>query len=303
MHLRPSPRAVAAACGAAGVLATLALAAASFGPARPAAAQTLSGFDVYRSNCGGCHELYDPENPKRTRQDWDSILTRMVKQRGATLNKQEYTAVLNYLDSFNREKREIKWVEEPAKPRKASFDPKLSGKLPAEWVDLTVGADEEIPWAVQTDAAGKAAYVQPLKSAGENQFPTLLDNTGLVQSGGATARMQILSGKGALGAGIVFGFRNAQSYYGVRISPRDVVLYEVQAGRRALLARSATPAPLKQWHSLALDISGKAVKVSLNGKPLPELARSIEGYRGGRMGIHTQGDTVAMFDQWELAVK
>jgi hypothetical protein len=289
------------ACGAAAVLAVLALAA--LPATRPALAQTLSGLDVYRSNCTGCHDLYDPEDPKRSRKEWDEILTRMVKQRGATLNKQEYAAVLNYLDSFNRERREIRWLEEPAKSRKVAFDPKDSGKLPPEWVDVTGGGDVEIPWAVQGDAAGKTAYVQPLKSAEQGHYPILVDNTGLVESGGAATRLQIVSGKGAVGAGIVFGFRNPQSYYGVRVSPRDVVLYEVQGGRPALLARASTPAPLKQWHTLGVQVAGKDVKVTLNGKPVPELARSIGSYRGGRFGIHTQGDTVAMFDQWQLDVK
>src|SRR5688572_33453037 len=81
---------------------------------RQAPAQALSGLDIYRSNCDGCHELYDPENPKRTRQQWETILTRMVKVRGATLNQQEFATVLNYVDSFNRPRREIQWIETPA---------------------------------------------------------------------------------------------------------------------------------------------------------------------------------------------
>src|SRR3954465_9712576 len=78
---------------------------------RPAHAQVLSGFDLFRTNCEGCHELPDPEDTKHSRKDWEAILTRMVKQRGATLNDREFQAVLNYVDSFNRPKREIQWVE------------------------------------------------------------------------------------------------------------------------------------------------------------------------------------------------
>jgi hypothetical protein len=270
---------------------------------RPAPAQVLSGYDVYRSHCDGCHELYDPEDPKRTRKQWEEILTRMVKVRGATLNQQEFTAVLNYLDSFNRPRREIQWVDTPAKPHKATFSAADAGKLPQDWVDLTIGADEQIPWAVQTDPASKAVYVSPLKAAGENQFPALIDNTGIVRNGGATARMQMVSGKGTVGAGVIFGFRNPQSYYGVRISPRDVVLYEVQGGQRALLGRAPVSLPLKQWHTLGVDLTGPGVKVSLNGKPVPALDRAIQSYQGGRLGVHTQGDTVALFDQWQVTVK
>jgi hypothetical protein len=269
---------------------------------RPADSQALSGFDLFRSNCDGCHELYDPEEPKRTRQQWDAILTRMVKVRGATLNQQEFQAVLNYLDSFNRPRREINWVETPAKARKAVFTAADAGKLPAEWVDLTVGGDAQVPWAVQADPASKALYLSPLKSAGEGEFPVLIDNSGIVESGGVSVRAQLVSGK-SVGAGVVFGFRNPQSYFGVRLSPRDVILYEVQGGQRALLARSPMAVPLKQWHTLGVEIAGKQVKVSLNGKPVPELGRTLAAYRGGRLGVHTQADTVALFDQWAVSVR
>jgi hypothetical protein len=296
--MTPSPSRILA-------LGTLALGTVFFAAltARPAPAQALSGFDLYRSNCDGCHELYDPESPKRTRMEWDTIINRMIKVRGATLNPQQHQAVLNYLDSFNRPKREIKWVEAPAKSRKAVFAAADSGKLPAEWVDQVVGADTDIPWAVSVDPATKAAFVGPLKGAGENQFPLLLDNTGLLQSGSLQARMQIVSGKGKLGAGVVFGFRNSQSYYGCRISPTDVVLYEVQGGQRALLARVPMTLENKKWHTLGVDLAGKEVKVSVDGTPQPALTRTLAAYQGGRTGVHTQGDTVALFDQWQITVK
>jgi hypothetical protein len=270
---------------------------------RPARAQALSGFDVYRSNCGGCHDLYDPETPARTRKAWDTILTRMVKVRGATLNTQEYNAVLNYLDSFNRPHREIKWVDAPARTHKAAFAAPDAGKLPADWVDITVGGDSQVPWAVQADPAAKAFYLSPLKTVGEGEYPVLIDNTGIVNNGAASVRAEILSGKGAVGAGLVFGFRNPQSYFGVRFSGRDIVLYEVQSGQRALLARAPTSLPLKEWHALSVDVADRNVKVSLDGKPVPELSRPLNDYRGGKLGVHTQGDTVALFDQWQVTVR
>jgi hypothetical protein len=297
MQQQSSWKVAAAALAAAGVLIGIGLS------PSPAPAQALSGFDVFRSNCGGCHELPDPEDPKRTRQAWDVILTRMVKERGATLSKQEYAAVLSYLDSFNREKRDIKWVDTPAQSHATQLKAADAGKLPTQWVDLTIGAEQEIPWAVQADPQGKVVYLSPLKSAATDQFPVLIDNSGIVQSGTATARLQVLSGKGKLGAGLVFGFRSPQQYYGVRISPRDIVLYEVNGGQRALLARAAVAAPLKQWHTLSVDVADKAVKVSLNGKPVPSLNQTLQSYKGGRVGINTQEDTVALFDQWTVSVK
>jgi len=297
MPQQSSWKLAASTAAASGILIGIALS------ARPAPAQALSGFDVFRTNCAGCHELPDPEDPKRTRQAWDTILVRMVKDRGATLSRQEHAAVLSYLDSFNRERREIKWLETPAGSHAMQLKAADAGKLPAQWVDLTAGAEHEVPWAVQADPTGKIVFLSPLKAAEENQFPLLIDNSGIIQSAAAAARLQVVSGKGKLGAGIVFGFRSPQQYYGVRVSPRDLVLYEVNSGQRQLLARAAVSAPLKQWHTLGLDIAGKAVKVTMNGKPVPELSQTIQTYKGGRLGINTQEDTVALFDQWSVTVK
>jgi hypothetical protein len=269
---------------------------------RPAPAQ-LSGADLFRANCDGCHELPDPEEPKRSRQQWETIVIRMVKVRGATLNATEQKAVLNYLDSFNREPRQIKWLDAAAKPHKATFAAADAGKLPADWVDLTTGGDTEVPWAVQVDPSTKAAFVTPLKPASEREYPALIDNTGVLNDGTLTTRTQIVSGKTSPGAGILFGFRSPQSYYGARISDRDVVLYECEGGRRALLARMPVAIPLKQWHTLSVELAAKSVKISLDGKPLPSITRALPAYRGGRTGLHTQADTVALFDQWQVDVK
>jgi hypothetical protein len=268
----------------------------------PAPAQALSGLDLFRSRCDGCHELPEPDSPKRGRQAWDELLTRMIRVRGAVVSPSEKQSLLNFLDSFNREPREIRWLEEPATSRKAVFLPTDVGKLPAEWVDLTIGSDDAIPWAVQAEANGKQPFLTPLKPAPDTQFPVLIHNLGIVKNGTASARIQLLAGKSA-GAGIIFGYRSPQAFFGARISARDVVLYEMQNGQRALRARAGLALPPKQWHTLAVSISGQGIEVSVNGKTIPELRRTLDSYRGGKVGLHTQGDTVARIDQWELAVR
>lgn len=262
-------------------------------------AQTLSGIDLFKTRCDGCHELPEPDDPKRPRMVWDQIVSRMIKVRGAVLNVPEKNTLLNYLDSFNREPRQIKWVDEPAKSRTAALPIGDVGKLPTEWVDVTLGADDPIPWAIQGDT--KTSYLMPLKGAPESQFPALIDNTGIVQNGKAAVRVQLVSGKSA-GAGVIFGYKSPQSYFGVRVSPQNVMLYEVQNGQRALRARAPMTVSVKQWHAVTVEIKDRTVITTLDGKPLPELTRTLEAYRGGRLGLHTQADTVAMFDQWAITV-
>lgn len=271
-------------------------------PLGAAPAQVVSGFDVFRSNCGGCHELYDPENPVRTREQWDEILTRMVQLRGATLSKPEHAAVLSYLDSFNRPKGENVWVEAPARSHALALAPADVGKLPSPWVELTPGADRPVPWAVQGDPAAKAFYLSPLKTVAQERVTAIIDNSGFVESGSVVTRLQVVSGRGAVGAGIVFGYVGPQSFYTVRLSPSGVALYEARGGPPAPLARTEMPLAQKQWHVLRADLAGGEVKISVDGKPVPELSRALPGYRAGRVGLHTHGDTVAVFDQWEVTV-
>ena len=278
--------------------------AALMAPLSPGAApaQVLSGFDVFRSNCGGCHEPYDPESPVRTREQWDEILTRMVQIQGATLSKPEHAAVLSYLDSFNRAKRETTWVDAPARSHTSTLAPADLGKLPAPWMELTPGVDTPVPWAVQGDPVAKTLYLSPLKTVAQERLTAIIDNSGIVENGRMVTRLQVVSGRGAVGAGILFGYVGAQSFYCVRLSSTGVALYEERGGPPLLLARAEMPLPQKQWHTLRVDLAGGEVKINVNGKPVTELSRALPGYRAGRLGLHTQGDTVAVFDQWEVTV-
>jgi hypothetical protein len=278
--------------------------AALIAPLSPGAApaQVVSGFDVFRSNCGGCHELYDPESPVRTREQWDEILTRMVQLRGATVSKPEQAAVLSYLDSFNRPKAETVWVEAPARSHTSTLAPADLGKLPLPWVELTPGADTPVPWAAQGDPAAKALFLSPLKTVSQEQVTAIIDNSGLVENGSIKTRLQVVSGRGALGAGVVFGYVGPQSFYSARLSPSGAALFEERGGPPTLLARAEMPLPQKQWHALRVDLAGGEVKISVNGVPIPELTRALPAYRAGRLGLHTQGDTVAVFDQWEVMI-
>src|SRR6059058_955296 len=125
----------------------LCLAAAVAAGARPVpAAQQQSGLDVFRTNCDVCHDLPDPERPKRTRAEWETVLTKMVKEKGASLNKPEFAAVLDYLDSFNVVHRAVAWNDKPAAAHRFAFDAAPAGPAPDPWINQTIGAPGESPW-------------------------------------------------------------------------------------------------------------------------------------------------------------
>lgn len=268
-----------------------------------APAQGAGGLDVFRTHCDGCHDLPDPESPHRTKAEWEAVLNKMVKEKGAALNKQEFSAVLGYLDSFNQPAREVRWKGGPAATHRAVFDPKQAGRLPDPWVSVSTGSQADHPWALQADAAGRQAFLAPSRGAADGEQLLLLDNSGSLTSGTVTARLRIARGKGPTGAGVVFGFRSPQSFLGARLSPttKDLILYDVEQGERALIGRAPAAVAADQWVVLALALSPKQVQLSLNGKTA--LTRPLERYKGGRVGLATEGATVAGFDQWAVEVR
>src|SRR5262245_6554183 len=144
-------------------------------PAAPGV-QGMSGLDVFRTNCDGCHDLPDPERPKRTRAEWEAVLQKMVKEKGASLNKQEFAAVLDYLDGFNAVRRVVAWNDKPAATHRFAFDTAQPGPAPDPWVNQTVGAPGDTPWVLERDAAGKGCTLVPRAGVGEGQTQLLLDN-------------------------------------------------------------------------------------------------------------------------------
>lgn len=269
----------------------------------PAPAQVLSGYDLFRMHCDGCHDLPDPENPRRTREQWQQVLKEMVEVRGATLSPREMTAVLNFLDSFNQPRREIEWVETPAPAISLLFRPQQAGPLPESWVPLIPRSNNVTPWAVQTDATGRLAFLAPSRPAAAGEQSLLLDNRGIVTNGTIATRLRLASGKQPA-AGIVFGFRNEQRYFGARIGapgPTGLLLYEIDPDGQALLGRVATSARVGDWVTLSLTLAAKEATIAVDGKPA--LRRPVERYRGGHVGLATFGDTIAWFDRWSVAVR
>jgi hypothetical protein len=264
----------------------------------PADGQALSGADLYQANCQGCHELYDPESPRRSRAEWDAILTKMIQEQGAALSVRERAAVLAFLDSFNRPPREILWRESAAASRVVEFAAPEEASPPPEWVELTLGSDEVIPWGIAPASTGGG--VAPLRRASEGRLPALVDNSGVVRDGAVTARMRLSSPAG--GGGVLIGYRSPRSFYGVRVGARDVILFETQGDRRARLARVVRETPVGEWVTLVVQIRNGEARVRLNDQALPGLTRTLPAYHaagGGWAGLHTQSNGGASFNRWE----
>lgn len=269
-------------------------------------AQVNNGYFVLQNNCKGCHPLSitDPEIKKRPRKEWDKILTRMIKERGASLNKREYALLLDYLDSFNYLPKEINWVTGPARSHQVTFSAKQMPQVPQPLVAQTSGTGKVTPWIMGQDLKAKSLFVAPSRPAKDGQYPMLIDNSGMVKDGAVSVKMRIDAGKGRLGAGLVIGYLGPSSYFGVRISPtsNDLVLYRVTPDARSLLARVRLKVDVDAWHTLAIQVKGGEATVTFNGQKMAQMSRPLPNYRAGHVGFGTQGVTMAQFDGWSVQV-
>jgi len=267
-------------------------------PAQRASGQALAGADLFKANCGGCHELPDPEETPRERGEWQRLVRQMI-ERGATLDAREAKSVVDYLDSFNKTARSIRWSREPAASHRLAVASLTA--LGENWVDIVAGGDARIPWKLTAQPSGK--LLQPNRTGTGREIPLLIDNSGLITNGLISSRIQLLSAAGTGGGGIVFGFKDAQNFYGARLGGRDIILYEVKNGQRALLGRVRFATPEKQWRTLSVALTGELVKVSLDGKELTALTQQLKDYKGGLAGMQVQGGGAAGFDSWSVEVR
>ncbi|MDE0316206.1 MAG: hypothetical protein OXM61_15005 [Candidatus Poribacteria bacterium] len=57
---------------------------------------------VFEANCGQCHELRSPSNRSMTATQWESVVKRMVREKGAEISENDQTNIVHYLKSAAR---------------------------------------------------------------------------------------------------------------------------------------------------------------------------------------------------------
>ncbi|MCE2402874.1 hypothetical protein J4G08_18570 [Candidatus Poribacteria bacterium] len=57
---------------------------------------------VFETNCGQCHELRSPSNRSMTATQWEAVVQRMVRDKGAEISDDDQTKIVHYLKSAAR---------------------------------------------------------------------------------------------------------------------------------------------------------------------------------------------------------
>lgn len=105
-----------------------------------------------------------------------------------------------------------------------------------------------------------------------------------------------LEGKIDQAAGIAFGARPDGSYWGVRANALEdnILFFKVVRGKRTVLDTVRNvPTPSKTWHTLDVEIRGRALTVRLDGTKRFE--KTLEAAPKGRVGLWSKADSHVVF--------
>jgi hypothetical protein len=186
-----------------------------------------------------------------------------------------------------------------SQPTTYNFETDIAGKAPAGWTSYATGGGPPGNWVVTAmpDApSGKQVVEQIDANATDTRFPVLIANEGEYSDLDVSVRGKALSGKVDQGIGLVFRFRDPQSYYVVRANALEdnVRLYKMVNGRRLQFAGANTKVSTGQWHTLRVVAKDDHLTCFYDGKLV--IDAHDKTYASGKVGLWTKADSVIAFD-------
>jgi hypothetical protein len=186
-----------------------------------------------------------------------------------------------------------------------TFDTASVGSLPTGWVTAQTGAGRP-QWAVVVDPSAPSPG-NVLKQSGVADYPLCVLTNAAIQDGFVEVRFKPLSGVKDQAGGLVWRYRDANTYYICRANAleNNVVLYKVENGKRTpldIVGRTAgygvnAPVPGQQWSRLRVEFAGSRHKVFFNGALLFEVEdRTFT--QAGAVGLWTKADSMTVFDDF-----
>jgi hypothetical protein len=110
-----------------------------------------------------------------------------------------------------------------------------------------------------------------------------------------------IAGKIDQAAGVAFGIAPDGSYLGARANALEdnILVFQVVKGKRTVFDTIRnTPTPTRAWHTFAVEVRGKRVRVELDGKT--RLEKEYAVVRPGRVGLWSKADSQVLFDDFTV---
>jgi hypothetical protein len=185
-----------------------------------------------------------------------------------------------------------------------NFDADINGQVPAGFTSYASGSGPAGKWVVQEMAdapSGKRVVVQTDANSTGSRYPVLIADKEEYGDVDVSVKGKAISGKGDQGIGLVFRFRDPQSYYVVRANALEdnFRLYKMVDGRRKEFAGANVKVTSGQWHTLRVVAQGDHLMCYFNGQKLIDTRDAT--YGKGKVGLWTKADSVIAFDDLTVA--
>ncbi len=185
-----------------------------------------------------------------------------------------------------------------------NFEKDTVGQPPAGFTSYATGEGPAGKWLVQEMAdapSGKQVVVQTDADDTDNRFPVLIADKEDYADVDVSVKGKAISGKGDQGIGLVFRFRDPQSYYVVRANAleNNVRLYKMVNGRRKQFAGADVKVASGRWHTLRVVARGDHLVCYFNGEKLIDAQDAT--YTMGKVGLWTKADSVTAFADLTVA--
>jgi len=190
-------------------------------------------------------------------------------------------------------------ASEGAMAETVNFDSFSAGALPAEWICGVTGSGAS-RWTVQTDASAPSKP-NVVRQSAVGDFPWCALKDVSLADGYVEVRFKALSGRRDQAGGLMWRWKDGDNYYVARANAleNNVSLYYTANGRRNTIRYVDAPVPLNTWHTLRVEFTAAAIKVSLNGKTYIDVQDNrIAG--AGAVGMWTKADSVTVFDDFSF---
>ena len=170
------------------------------------------------------------------------------------------------------------------------------GAAPAGWTCGATGKGTP-KWTVETDATGDGGRV--LRQSGVAAFPWCVRPDTSLLDGYVEVRFKPLSGKEDQAGGVVWRWKDGDSYYVARANAleNNVSIYYVAAGSRKTIKYVDAPVAGNRWHTLRVTFAGTRHTVTLDGTSYIEV-QDDHIKSAGAVGVWTKADSVTSFDHF-----
>jgi mono/diheme cytochrome c family protein len=280
---------------------------------------------LYAEKCSACHNLPKPEEKGYTRREWQRTVTTMLNKYHASESIAPGGAaqIVDYLATFapkmgagGRNQRPADpwgtdtldvWTDAPAATRVFNFaGGSLAGLAP-------VGAGTPGPapvWSVTADKSGPDGMVARVSGPNfrADRFALLVDRADQGRNVDVRVRFRIDAGKASPAVGIVCAYADPDHYTVLRCNQAlgDLALIQIAGPNHATVQQTpislpvapnvAPPAP--GWHTLRLLVHDGQARGWVDMQK--RISTTLPKYGGGKVGLWTQGNTTASFDDWTV---